>query len=160
MALWESSNASHDLPALELLNSQHSLEISSVCQRLLVELDCSQNSSSSILSKVVIARESPKGTTSFKVLTFHWSNDRKCARKSQPHACADVFQLCHFQLFRKVASDVYERIISLIVVLKATNQITSSIIVTNWVLRNIYFSSVKQHKNIDGEEDSFESLLE
>ena len=94
VALWESSNISHDLPALELLNSQHSLEISSVCQRLLVELDCSQNSSSSTLSKVVIARESPTVTTSFKVLTFHWSNDRKCARKSQQHACADVFQLC------------------------------------------------------------------
>ena len=55
-ALWESSTAAHDLPALELLNSQHSFEISSVCQRLLVVLDCSQNSSSSILSKVVIAR--------------------------------------------------------------------------------------------------------
>ena len=58
-----SSHASHDLPALELLNSQHSLGISSVCQRLLVELNCSQNSSSSILSKVVIARKSPVRTT-------------------------------------------------------------------------------------------------
>ena len=40
----ESSNASHNLPALELLKSQHSLEISSVCQGLLVELDCSHKS--------------------------------------------------------------------------------------------------------------------
>ena len=79
-----SSHASHDLPALELLNSQHSLEINSVCQRLLVELNCSQNSSSSILSKVLIARKLPASTTSFKGLNFHWSNDRKRARKSQP----------------------------------------------------------------------------
>ena len=94
VALWESSNASHNLPALELLNSQHSLEIGSVCHRLLVELDCSQNSSSSILSKVVITRKSPASTTSFKGLKFHRSNDRSRARKSQLHACADVFQLC------------------------------------------------------------------
>ena len=43
--------------ALELLNSQHSLEITSVCQGLLVELDCSHKSLSSILSKVVIAKK-------------------------------------------------------------------------------------------------------
>ena len=81
VALWESSTASHDLPALELLNGQHSLEISSVCQRLLVELDCSQNSSSSILSKVVIARKSPARTTLFKAVKYHWSNDRKTRQK-------------------------------------------------------------------------------
>ena len=43
----------------------------SVCQRLLVELDCSQNSSSSILSKVVIARKSPGRTTLFKGVNFY-----------------------------------------------------------------------------------------
>ena len=94
VARWESSNASHDLPALELLNSQHSLEISLVCQRRFVELNYSQNSSSSFLSKVVIARKSPARTSLFKAVNFHWSNDRKRAKKSQPHACADVFQLC------------------------------------------------------------------
>ena len=45
------------------------------------------------LSKVVIARKSPARTTMFKGLNFHWSNDRKRARKSEPHACADVLQL-------------------------------------------------------------------
>ena len=43
----------------------------SVCQRLLVELDCSQNSLSSLLSKVVIARKSPARTTLFKGVNFH-----------------------------------------------------------------------------------------
>ena len=44
--------------------------------------------------KVVIARKSPARTTLFKGVSFHWWNDRKRARKSQPHACADVLQLC------------------------------------------------------------------
>ena len=65
----------------------------SVSQRLLVELDCSQNSLSSILSKVVIARKSSARTTLCKGVNFHWWTDRKRARKSQPHACADVFHL-------------------------------------------------------------------
>ena len=45
------------------------------------------------LSKVVIARKSPARTTLFKGVNFHW-NARKRTRKSQPHVCAGVFQLC------------------------------------------------------------------
>ena len=55
-----------------------------VCQRLLVELDCSQNSSSSILSKVVIARKSSARTLS-NAVKYHRSNDRK-SRQKEPTA--------------------------------------------------------------------------
>ena len=70
-------------------------------QRLLVGLDCSPNSSISILSKVIITQKTPARTTLFKGVNY----DRKRARKSQPYACADVFQLCRYNI--KFAESVY-----------------------------------------------------
>ena len=96
MALWESSNASHNLPALELLNSQHSLEISSVCQGLLVELHCSHKSFKFHLVKSGDRQEITRKHNIVQGAYKHSLIKSSKTRQSQPYACADVFQLCLF----------------------------------------------------------------
>ena len=107
MAQWESSNASHNLPASELLNSQHSLEISSVCQGLLVELDCSHKSFKFHLVKSGDRQEITRKHNVVQGAYKHSLIKRSKTRRSQPHACADVFQLCRRDPFLQVVNSAH-----------------------------------------------------
>ena len=67
---------------------------SAVCKSASLQSASLQVCKSASLQSASVAHRVTAITTLFKAVKPHWSNDRKRARKSQPHACADVFQLC------------------------------------------------------------------